>query len=498
MKHKLLITIILGIFLVGLVSAAASYCCERTNEGAWCQNSPEENCADSFRKAPTSCESTSYCKLGTCIDSKEGTCMENTPQKICEEEEGVWKDGDAEDIAQCQLGCCLIGDQAAFVTQTRCKRLSALYGIGINYRTDIGSEIQCIASVISDVKGACVFEKEFETTCLFITKNECDKMNAADSGTKFYQDILCSSESLVTNCGPSEKTTCVDGRDEIYFLDTCGNLANIYDASKIKDKNYWSEIKRKDESCDYGKSNANSATCGNCDYFLGSTCRNYDRTEDKKKPSFGGNICRDLSCTYEGKKYNHGETWCAEAEGTSKIMFGENGISSKSGEDAEKINLPGSRYFRLVCYNGDVSVESCADFRQEICIESDIDGFSTAACRVNKWQDCASQTDEDDCENTDKRDCKWVGSEKVKCIPLNAPGFDFWETEGEAVDLCEEASEQCIITYEKSLGGSWKCADNCKCLEQGWEAEMNDICISIGDCGIKKNYLGFEGYNDWD
>jgi len=367
------------------------------------------------------------------------------------------------------------------VTQTRCKRLSSLYGIEINYRTDIGSEMQCIASVISEVKGACVFEKEFETTCSFITKNECDKMDTEDSGTKFYQDTLCSAESLATNCGPSEKTTCVDGRDEIYFLDTCGNLANIYDASKIKDKNYWSEIRRKDESCNYGDSNANSATCGNCDYFLGSTCKDYDRVKDKSKPNFGDNICRDLSCTYEGKKYSHGETWCAEAEGTEE-------------------SLPGSRYSRLVCYNGDVSVEPCADFRQEICIESDIDGFSTAACRVNKWQDCASQDDEDDCENTDKRDCKWVGgtNTKTKCVPINSPGFDFWDTEGEATDLCAEASQQCVVTYEKKLGGSWECSDNCECLEQGWKSQMNGVCSSIGDCGIKNNYLGFEGYNDFD
>jgi hypothetical protein len=476
--RKIFLIVILGIFLVSFISAVgeASYCCERLkSNGAWCQNAPIESCDNSYRKVPTSCESTSYCKLGTCIDSQEGTCMENTPEKVCEDEGGIWKDGEVDEIPQCQLGCCLIGNQAAFVTQTRCKRLSLLYGIEINFRTDVENEIQCIASATSEVKGACVFKKEYETTCLLTTKKECNDMNI-ENGTEFHEGYLCSAESLGTNCGPSEKTTCVEGKDEVYFLDSCGNLANIYDASKIKDKNYWAEIKGKDEVCNAGKSNANSATCGNCDYYLGSTCKTYDRGKDKTSPNFGDNICRDLSCEYEGKKYSHGETWCAKSEGI---------------ED----NLPGSRYFRLVCYNGEVSIEPCADYRQEICIESDIDGFKTAGCRVNMWQDCSAQDNKKDCENEERRDCKWIDSEEIKCVPKFPPGFNFWE-EGDAESLCSIADTECIVTYEKKIAGGKKCVENCHCLKESWKDEMNEICISLGDCGSNVNYIGVEGYND--
>jgi len=389
---KLFILIILGIFLVSGVYAVGevSYCCEKTTSGAWCQNAPIEKCDESFNKAPTSCEATSYCRMGCCYDSQEGTCMENTPQKVCENSGGVWEDNANCDIPQCKLGCCLIGNQAAFVTQTRCKRLSSLYGLEIDFRTNIGSEMECIASATSQVKGACVFERDYEKTCLFLTKKECLEMSGSgNSSIKFHKDYLCSAETLGTNCGPTEETTCVKGRDEVYFVDSCGNLANIYDASKIKDKNYWSKVYSKDESCAPSSSNANSASCGNCDYYLGSTCKKYKRGDDKVKPNYGDNICRDLSCEYEGKKYSHGETWCAQAKGI-------------------KDNLPGSRHFRLVCYNGDVSVEPCADFRQEVCLESDIEGFRTAACRANMWQDCVAQTNAKDCNNQDKRDCKWI------------------------------------------------------------------------------------------
>ncbi len=505
MTKKIFIFIILGIFLISILSfisaVETSYCCEKTTAGAWCQNTKQENCDVKYQKAATSCESTSYCKLGTCYDSQEGTCMENSPAKVCNEEGGVWAEGKPDNLPQCKLGCCLVGNQAAYVTQTRCKRLSSLYSLEINFRTDISNEVECIASASSEVKGACVFEREFEKTCEFLTKKECSEMKSTtttttESGgflglfsskknittstsaeTSFHEGYLCSSDELGANCGPTEQTTCIEGRDEVYFKDSCGNIANVYDSSKIKDKSYWNKVIGKAESCGSGKSNANSQTCGNCDYFLGSTCKAYKSSEDKKRPTYGDNICRDLSCSYEGKTYQHGETWCADSKGV-------------------KNNLPGSRYFRLVCYNSEVSVEPCADFRQEICIQDEINGFKTAACRVNKWQDCNSQTAQKDCENEDRRDCKWIGENKanIKCVPKYSPGFDFWETGNDAESLCQSASTQCIVEYEKGLTGGKKCVENCECIGQGWQNQMNQLCISLGDCGSKTNYIGVQGY----
>ncbi len=482
MEKKFLVAIIVGTFLAaGLASADISYCCERLEAGSWCVDAPQDACDDNYRVTPTSCESTSYCKTGTCIDSEEGTCMEGTPQMKCEDpngdgdksDGGVWYDASADDVPQCKLGCCLIGDQAAFVTGTRCKRLSAIYGIGINFRSDISSEIQCIASATSEERGACVFEREYERTCLMTTQRECSEMSVGNMSTEFYTGQLCSDADLNTNCGKSKKTTCVEGKDEVYFVDTCGNVANVYDASKVEDEDYWKEIKEVSESCSYGSQNANSKTCGNCDYYLGSTCKSYERSEDKAKPVYGDYICRDLGCEWEGQEYKHGETWCANQEGSEE-------------------NLPGSRYFRLVCYNGEVSVEPCADFRDEICIESDIEGFRTAACRVNQWQDCTEQSTKKDCENEDRRDCKWVGD---GCVPKFAPGFNFWE-DGDADEICSEATTTCQVVYEKKLFGGRECVKNCECLEEGWQEERSEMCIALGDCGSTTNYIGKEGYYD--
>src|SRR3989344_4357673 len=202
-KNKIFfgIIILMSIFLINITNVSAqtfsasqvSYCCEKTKTGAWCQNAPQSECDTAFRSVPTSCEATSYCKLGCCYDSQEGTCMRNTPQKVCNDNNGIWAGESATcEIPQCQLGCCLIGDQAAFVSQIRCKNLSALYGLETNYRTDITSEAECIASATSDVKGACVFEKDFEKTCKFITQKDCATLGSGggNSSTDFREGYL--------------------------------------------------------------------------------------------------------------------------------------------------------------------------------------------------------------------------------------------------------------------------------------------------------------------
>jgi len=518
MRQKLILIIILSIFLISVISAI---CCEKTKAGAWCQDVIDETECDTsadLRAVPTSCEATSYCSLGCCYNSQQGTCTENTPQKVCEQpgddvSGGVWSKESKEcDIPQCSLGCCLIGEQAAFVTQTRCKRLASAYGLEISFRTDIQSEIECIANAYPSVKGACVFEKEFEKTCLFLTKKECLDLASSDSNVEFHEGFLCSAPELATNCGPTEQTKCVEGRDEVYFVDSCGNLANVYDASKWNNKLYWTHVAGTKDgvevNCVYGAGNAGSKTCGNCDYYLGSTCKAYDRNKDGPRGNLqGDNICRDLAC-YEGntKIADHGETWCATVsyatEGEPKIIEGENWDPSTL-----KYNFPGSRHFRLVCYNGDVTVEPCADYRQEICLQSSIGteqyAFSTAACIVNMWQDCVAQDNAQDCNNIDRRDCKWDNS---KCVPDYAPGFDFWNTEGDAESICSLGSDVCKVTYIEEYEGiktEKDCEDNCECMpgESGhddWLEGMENRCMALGDCGSKTNYLGVEGYESPD
>lgn len=517
MKSKIICLLVIAIF-AGMISvnaqvssvnpAQSTVCCEKTNWGAWCQNAAEGSCdkSNGLLETPASCEATSFCKLGCCYDSNEGTCMENTPQKVCDLNSGTWADSASCQIPQCNLGCCVLDNQAAFTTLVRCKKLSAQYGLTTNFRTDITSETDCVATAQAQDRGACVFEQEFTTTCKFTTKGDCDAMqktvsgNGTVSNVTFHKDFLCTAEELGTNCNMQDKTMCIPGKDEVYFVDTCGNPANIYDASKRNDKAYWRKIISKADSCGSSSSsgNANSPSCGNCDYFSGSFCRQYDSTKDTR-PTYGDNVCRDLNCknTIDGNNYKHGESWCVYDSATG------------GGQD-----LAGSRSFKHVCIAGEEIVEPCADFRQEVCfqdtISTDKGPFQQAACIVNRWQDCTAQTKKDDCTNTDKRDCRWIdgvigqdnlvgnqtnassSSDSVDelhahgvCVPDVPPGLNFW-TAGEAEGVCAQGNAQCMVQFDKKLIGSKTATANAECLDSSWTQKRQEVCQAIGDCSGTK------------
>jgi hypothetical protein len=532
-------TLLIVILLANFSSGEASYCCERLiNEGAWCQSSLFNQCStglnpfsnQNYRNVPTSCESTSYCKLGTCINSLDGTCMPNTPLAVCDRDDGLWKPEGIADLSECKLGCCLIGNnQAAFVTLVRCKKLTSEQnqGLIVNYRPDITSEAECIASVSSDAKGACVFTQENQKNCLMITQRECSDMKEnAEEGVdtttiSFHEGYLCSAPQLGTSCGPRGGTKCED--EKVYFADTCGNTANVYDYSKLNDNDYWTYIQ--EPSCDDGSGNKNSATCGACDYYSGSICKAYVRGETSK-PSYGNSICKTLDCTYDSNNnghiednehYLHGETWCQENGNTATL---ENTMTYSIVKNNTAIP-PGKRYFRMLCYNGDVTVEPCAEFRNEMCVQQEVNDYSVARCVINRWQDCTNQTEKKVCEDSDMRDCKWIEGYSMRkdtdghdlgftdyatnattgsCVPKYAPGFDFWQGEGNGPEWCSQGTTTCVVVYEKGLidfNGA-ECVDNCECIKgnsgyNAWLNNLNEVCTSLGDCGNKKNYFGYYG-----
>lgn len=497
MKKKFVLSICISVLIISLLSFSANaeevqnVCCEQTTNNLFCQNVPVNECAPGSEQAPTSCESTSFCKPGVCYGLPEGICMENTPRAVCEDRGGKWSETSP---AQCELGCCTLGDQAAFVSLVRCKKLASDFGLPVNYNKNIQTEAQCIQSVRNQDKGACVFEFEFERTCKFTTRELCSSGVNGTSTGEFFSGRLCSDPELNTNCAPTKNTVCVAGKEEVYFADSCGNPANVYDANKITGGNsfdvaYWSRIIDPSNSCSPGSANINSRTCGNCDYLQGSICRPAER---QNQPNYGDNICANLNCIdAEGNPRLHGESWCVNKDA------GRTGVSK---------NSIGSRFYKHICLNGEEVVEQCADFRQEECIEDKIvtaSGveFSQAACRVNRWEDCTDQPDKDSCENRDRRDCVWkpgqslAGGSGGTCVPLNSPGLKFWEGEA-AQQVCAQANAECIVVFEKDIFGDKECVQNCECLTDGWVEQRTALCGALGDCGPNVNWINKAGYTE--
>ena len=512
-----------------LVSAAenlGSYTCVKAKDGSVCQAYPVLSASD-VTKCNAQCDGAcipkapnevSECKIGTCYNPNDGYCSAGSPKQKCEGNKGQWFDDPlGNNIPQCKRGCCVLGDNVQFLTPGQCKKQSDLFGIEKDFRPEITTELQCLVLAKTQEQGACVFESEFENTCKFTTKAQC-----LEIGGDFYSGLLCSNSDLKTNCERQKEAKCVEGLDEVYWFDSCGNKENIYDANKGKSWND-GKVLPKTESCQLGSANNpfnNQDTCGNCNYLIGSTCG--DKTASEKLADGSQQfVCKDLRCKdVDEKLRENGESWCSY-QGAIGV---DKGIGKgSSGNLLRSIDTPGSRHFRQTCLDGEVRTEPCADYRNEICVEAQTDKsvggtFSSAACRINRWQEClnyntetagkkgdalkkAQNTRDDKCTNNIDCFVKEINIDKNFkfniCAPKYPSGFDLTNNGEGAENVCSLASQTCTVIYVKKISG-WKCVANCNCKKAGFTQQMNDLCMSLGDCGASANYIGdltTDGYN---
>ncbi|MEM3405688.1 MAG: hypothetical protein QW117_01805 [Candidatus Pacearchaeota archaeon] len=537
---------------ITIVSASQDIinCCPETKNGQICQEIPYAKCSEECNQlcSYSRCSEVSECKLGCCIDKQEGNCIPNTPEILCRESNTEWKDDASCNYNECKPGCCIIGDKTIFVNAKKCEILTLLNGLSTitNYDFRQGmTEIECIALEKSTIKGACLFVTDEKTNCKILTKEECIRQTGSYS--YFYENYLCTAAELNTTCNPTTNTTCVDGKDEVYFVDSCGNIANIYDSSKIYNPNdnssieYWTKIFSKEESCNNNSGNINSASCGNCNYLLGSRCGNYieGRSPQNAKPNYGNFYCKDLNCydvplaintkgevLLKGDK-KHGEQWCIYettiGNETQDLIIGykRERINPFISRDVPIVHKTisgsdpvGSRHYIATCYNGEFSIQPCDEYRDKICIQSDIiinnitnENFSSASCIVNLWQDCLNynfqinnnvegQTTNDmmnECLKNEFCYVKQIDIDKYFnfpiCLPKYKPAFDLTNREGSSKEICSMASQTCKVIYVKKFSG-WKCKANCDCLTKEFTLKMNEFCRSLGDCGAQINVAG--------
>ncbi len=502
---KIMRKIILGWLDNNIVSAQAQggafWTCLEDNQGSFCQEYSPSVCNEKCKTVcmPARRQETDLCKLGTCVDNSEGQCVGQSPKILCENSGKVWKDGPASEFGECGQGCCILGTQTQYTTEKRCSILGQRTGLPASFN-DVGNEVACLVMANPNQEGACVLEAEEGTTCKFTTRIGCANVLNGD----FRQGRLCSAE--VPSCERQFKTSCVEGKDEVYWFDSCGNRENIYSSDRESSFN-GGKILLKEQSCGASdlSGNAASASCGNCNYLRGSAC---GPERGGAQASIGDFICKDLSCNENGKVRKHGESWCAF---DSRI-----GNAGESGSNEERsTDVPGSGHYKKICYEGEIRIESCQEFRNEICVESqnqigNNEVFSNAACRVNRWQNCLEVNINARTENgidaeklnkcNDYADCyiKRVDIDsKFKfdtCVPKYPPGFDLRAENGGDVggSLCGLASQKCTYVKVKGLFGSKKVNSNCK--TEKFTETMNNLCISLGDCGAKVNVI--EEYTD--
>lgn len=450
---------------------------------------------------PAKMSETNDCRIGSCFDPVEGTCMPNSPKGACETNGGTWLSDANANTKQCAKGCCLSAGQAVFTTERRCERISSVLGISRIFKPEIKTESACVSSSGALVEGACILGKDSisgKNLCRFVTRELCIQLKG-----QFYKGALCSNPDLNSVCEKQKKSGCIEGKDEVYWIDSCGNRENIYDANKARSWNN-GMILSKEESCqlDSGIDLLNNqGTCGNCNYFKGSKCG--DKTSSEKLSDSTQNyVCRDLRCDDNGKIRQNGESWC-EYQGAIGVDEGR----------TRSTDTPGSRHFRKICINGEIRREACADYRNEICTESKNPlesgaTFSVSACQVNPWQECISynllESAEEKVKKCNENAWCYVKSTNIDknfkfnlCMP-KYPGGHNLQT-GDGGEFCALASQKCVVVEVKEIFKGWECKANCKCKKIGEEftRQMNDLCMSLGDCGAEANYIGdlSESYN---
>ncbi len=529
-KRLIKIFLLLGIFFLALqsISLISAYCAEYTNwagGGAWCQDVPQSECAAGYRCNALACASTDYCSTGTCVNTITGTCSSSSQVTCNPANNGTWYITPQSSTPACSRGCCLIGDQASFTTSADCNIRAGQAGISPNFDTSITSNDACTALARPQEKGACVYETSSGRTCRFTTRQVCNGMTSVKT---FSEGFLCTNPTLGTNCKATEQTTCLEGSDQVFFVDTCGNTANVYDSSKTSalDPNYWNYAAGTVTGLENGVTvppgnnlgNIGSATSGNCNYYLGSTCMAYNRNIDPVAPAKGDNICRNVNCvsgtfsdlfkaTYstdantDRRPYN-GETWCGKATDTGvQLTSGNSGITSTSFSSYDKTgNNPGDTEILFSCMNGKITTEVSAAYRSKVCTQNiDERGYISGGFDFNKWQDCYFQNSSASCLNNESRNCKWITGASIlkdpatgqplvydegqdllvistgrsdtrpeaSCVPRYPPGFDS-STSGSATDtststICGLASRTCIVNLTRGVAGAignfWRVPD---------------------------------------
>jgi len=462
--------------------AAGSGCCLVTENGQTCATVEPSNCVDKSPFAEGSlCAQTSFCKKGCCYDESAGIYDRNTLEVDCSRE---WVDDSNCNMPAARLGCCVLESETFFETYQQCDVRVRAFAQGdgvVDWRGDL-NEGQCVVLSATQKEGACVIGAG---ECKFGTEATCYSYDG-----EFNEGFLCTSPLLETNCEPTDQTTCVDGRDGVYFLDSCGNIANIYDFDRSDDPVYWDLVAVPEDVCgaDDDDANANSAGCGNCNRFLGSICGSSKK--DGFEVDIGDNYCKDTSCMFDGEAYENGESWCVY-----------------DGSIGNGTDVVGSRHWKYVCSQGVTQVEPCADYRNQICVQTntfDVNGtdveFRNSACVANNWRKCIDLNgDEDGMEVcADTLNCR---IEKVDiadkfnfdvCLPKYPGGFSLKDTRymKTAESLCSMADQTCTVVYKPKTWGGCELVANGACLGEGFAQGMNEFCTGLGDCGGAVNIEG--------
>ncbi|MEK6863799.1 MAG: hypothetical protein AABX27_00735, partial [Nanoarchaeota archaeon] len=331
---------VFSIYLVNPVSAEETTsdtsenlgCCEMTTGGESCRYTNVEDCnTEGYQVGPyQKCEDSLFCKVGCCI-SPDGSCSKQVSKGTCENAgDGYMWDADATCASeQCNKGCCVLGGaECKFTTEKRCSGITGSFeGLELDFRNAVATEKECTDVCKAQDDGCCL---KATGDCKRTTRGLC----GLDDGTGsagFYKDKFCSEPDLrcEPKCAPHARKGCVEGLEDVYWFDSCGNREEVVT-----------------ETIEYSD---NPEKNGDCDYARGTLCSS--KIDDTHPTAY----CKSVNCKeadvsnyeqieYDGIARYNGESWCV--------------YDTKPGPAMDTV---GSRHWRHICINGEEIVEPCKD-----------------------------------------------------------------------------------------------------------------------------------------
>jgi len=457
----------LSVNQAGIVSANEEptlRCCKKDNEDFICQDmlsTDADECSEPL--LVNLCDDTYPCTKGYCYDTFYGTCDDEGRRFNCVGETEVFSENQPD---ECVPGCCMLNNEPEFMTSKMCERESAAIGVEKDWRTDEAHDTysECMAAANQEGDfGACVYEAGY---CRSKTREICENEGG------YFRGGLCS-EIDEFNYTSETREGCVDGEVDVYYFDSVGNQEGVAEYCEIG------------EQCEVVNNQAK--------------CVKQECTDEE--------LTKDFVERY-GRYPRHTESWCI--------------YDSYIGDGKDTV---GSEHWKAECLNKEVNVgfesftrgDSTSDEtgRGYICAESNIsynDGAEfhvTGDFVINEASICLDYNDQvqegditeqemiDKCEENKHCFVKKVditmysdddNFEFNMCVPQYPQGNSKYCNLG---SFTMENEAACPVVYEKeNRFASWNAILNKGCEQPVFTQVMNDLCISLGDCGSYINYVG--------
>ncbi len=430
--------------IVALLTNVSSVdvCCEKTQIGELCAWTNSNECLTSpFRSSPNTCDQTTFCKMGWCIDENEGTCTPEIPSSKCS---GEWSQ--VYNAEKCDEGCCTLGSNVRYVTPGTCAKLAISQGFDPDESFNRGTPKEACRVLTQDY-GACSLE---DGQCISSTEEGCLGPNGAH-GIDFDKNVLCSTLKPSEYVKHSKKICSIEDRN-VYWADDKGNREDLFkDCDDVK------------EACDTDAS--------------------------------GNAYCKSLNCMYKGDVKSNGESWC---EYDSYVGDSRDAVGSSHW----LLNCDNGKVEKNIC-GGDYRDSICAEkILQDGSSQAQCRKNLGAECfKLKDETECGNT---EDCK-WQKVDVTKGGDDSFKfgaCVPAYPKGFNILtgetESPGESAEtICGLATQTCTMVEQKGWDLGWDCIINCECKKRPFVEQMNNFCTSLGDCGAYVNYVG-NGTNSYN